>query len=74
MGPVQILPENGQKVSVKPVKVDDADQSPEKDAEAETVRLQDKTPRDQYCKQDPVRDLKPFLQGVFFCAVHFSHP
>ncbi len=56
------------------MKVDDADQSPEKDAEAEAGRSQEKTPGDQYGEQDPVRDLKPFLEGVFFGAVHFLHP
>ena len=56
------------------MKVDDADQSPEKDAKAEAAGPQQKASGDQHRQQDPVRDLKPFLEGVFFGAVHFLYP
>ncbi len=55
------------------MKIDDADEPPAEDAEAEGGGPEKKTPGDQHRQQDPVRHLKFFLEGVFFCGVHFSH-
>ena len=69
--PCEMVREDAQEIAVKPVEVGDADEPSAEDAEAEAESSEQRAPDDQHRKDDPIGDLKPSLEGVFFAEAHF---
>ena len=52
------------------MEIDDADEAPAEDPEAEAGGAKSKADDENHGQNDPVGDLKSFLEGIFF-NVHF---